>query len=401
MTTYKEDIIQALKNLGGSAHLKNIHKEVARLRKGKLNKSWTFSIQENLQRHSSDSVYGRGKYGSGDDIFYMVKGKGQGIWGLREMSGKWKNYWWVNQRGIYFREEFRLNCIWAPKKNKKGKKNFHWDNLAKVKPGDIVFSYHNKKIVAVSVVKTKAFNSKRPDTFPSRINYPERRRRTGQSWSINGRKVLVKYKLLDEPIDIKKILSTIGPHLNYRHSPYSTKYKRGNLGYLFYLKEKAAEIIRQTINNKSVVSLDQKISEVDQEDVQVGPTDKISKMKIRIKQGEFRDKVFNLWKNKCCITNLKEKEPSLLIAAHIWPYMHCKDNKEKIDRYNGLPLTPGYDKAFDRGYISFSDKGNIIKSKKISSKELKKLGINLSDKIKGLKENHKKYLSKHRKLHGF
>ena len=79
--------------VGIEQKIKDIHKEVARLRKGKLNKSWTFSIQENLQRHSSDSVYGRGKYGSGDDIFYMVKGKGQGIWGLREMSGKWKNYW--------------------------------------------------------------------------------------------------------------------------------------------------------------------------------------------------------------------------------------------------------------------------------------------------------------------
>ena len=88
MTTYKEDIIQALKNLGGSAHLKDIHKEVARLRKGNLNASWTYSIQENLQRHSSDSIYGRGRYGSGENIFYMVKGKGQGIWGLRNYNPK-------------------------------------------------------------------------------------------------------------------------------------------------------------------------------------------------------------------------------------------------------------------------------------------------------------------------
>ena len=41
------------------------------------------------------------------------------------------------------------------------------------------------------------------------------------------------------------------------------------------------------------------------------------------------------------------------------------------------------------------------RAKKISAKELKKLGISLSDKIKGLKENHCKYLIKHRKLHGF
>ena len=403
MATLLEDIIQVLKNLGGVAHLSKIQDGIARIRKGKLKPSWKYQIQENLYRNSEDSVYGRGKYGSGKNIFYSAEGKRKGVWGLGTGPGKGKNYWWVNQRGIYFREEMKLSCIWAPKKNKKGGRNFHWDNLTRIKPGDIVFSYHNKKIVAVSVVKSKAFNSKRPDSFPSRRAYPERRRRTGQSWSINGRKVLVKYQLLDNPIDIKKILSTIGPHLKYRHSPYSTKHKRGNLGYLFYLNEKAAEILRQAINNKAIVSVDQQISEAEEEDSYVGKTDKISKQKIRIKQGEFRDKVFSLWKNKCCITNFKEKDPSVLIAAHIWPYMHCKDNKEKIDKYNGLPLTPGYDKAFDRGYISFLNNGRIIKSKtkKISAKELKKLGISLSDKINGLKENHRKYLSKHRKLHGF
>ena len=247
MATLLEDIIQVLKNLGGVAHLSKIQDGIARIRKGKLKPSWKYQIQENLYRNSEDSVYGRGKYGSGKNIFYSAEGKRKGFWGLRTSPGKGKNYWWVNQRGIYFREEMKLNCIWAPKKNKKGGRNFHWDNLTRIKPGDIVFSYHNKKIVAVSVVKSKAFNSKRPDSFPSRRAYPERRRRTGQSWSINGRKVLVKYQLLDNPIDIKKILSTIGPHLKYRHSPYSTKHKRGNLGYLFYLNEKAAEILRQTI----------------------------------------------------------------------------------------------------------------------------------------------------------
>ena len=37
MATWKEDTIQALKNLGGVAHLSKIHKEVKKLRKGKLN----------------------------------------------------------------------------------------------------------------------------------------------------------------------------------------------------------------------------------------------------------------------------------------------------------------------------------------------------------------------------
>jgi len=94
MATWKEDIIQALKNLGGSAHLKEIFKEVARLRKGKLNKTWTFGIQETLQRFSSDSIYGRGKaYGKAnvEDIFEMVEGKGKGVWGLRNYKSRIKS----------------------------------------------------------------------------------------------------------------------------------------------------------------------------------------------------------------------------------------------------------------------------------------------------------------------
>jgi len=96
MTTWKEDIIQALKNLGGRAHLSKIQNEVARLRKGKLNNSWIYSIQENLQRHSSDSDYGRGKYGSGEDIFYMPEGKRKGVWGLRNFKG-------IGLREIFFK----------------------------------------------------------------------------------------------------------------------------------------------------------------------------------------------------------------------------------------------------------------------------------------------------------
>ena len=43
MATYKEDTIEALKNLGGEAHLNDIFKEVKRIRKT-LSPSWTRTI---------------------------------------------------------------------------------------------------------------------------------------------------------------------------------------------------------------------------------------------------------------------------------------------------------------------------------------------------------------------
>jgi putative restriction endonuclease len=82
MATWREDTIRALKNLNGVAHLSEIHKEVEKLRKGKLNNTWTQTVQRELETYSSDSE----AYGGGKDIFYMAEGKGKGVWGLRNLN---------------------------------------------------------------------------------------------------------------------------------------------------------------------------------------------------------------------------------------------------------------------------------------------------------------------------
>tara|TARA_Y100000816_G_C26029742_1_gene539004 strand:+ start:48 stop:1178 length:1131 start_codon:yes stop_codon:yes gene_type:complete len=82
MATWREDTVQALKNLGGIAHLSDIHKEVEKIRKGKLNNTWTQTVQRELETYSSDSE----AYGGKKDIFYMVEGKGKGVWGLRDIN---------------------------------------------------------------------------------------------------------------------------------------------------------------------------------------------------------------------------------------------------------------------------------------------------------------------------
>ena len=55
MATWKEDIIKALENLGGVAHLSKIYKEVERIREGNLNPTWDRTIQRELETNSSDS----------------------------------------------------------------------------------------------------------------------------------------------------------------------------------------------------------------------------------------------------------------------------------------------------------------------------------------------------------
>ena len=66
---------------------------------------------------------------------------------------------------------------------------------------------------------------------------------------------------------------------------------------------------------------------------------------------------------------------------------------ERLDKFNGLLLTPCLDKAFDRGLISFSRRGDILISPVFFDAE--NLGIT-NDMNICLKFEHEEYLAYHR-----
>ena len=83
-----------------------------------------------------------------------------------------------------------------------------------------------------------------------------------------------------------------------------------------------------------------------------------------------------------------------LTAGHIKPWREAND-KERLDKYNGLLLSPVYDKAFDLGYISFENCGTILISKKLLE-DAKQLGISGKEKIENINPLSHKYLEFHR-----
>lgn len=85
-------------------------------------------------------------------------------------------------------------------------------------------------------------------------------------------------------------------------------------------------------------------------------------IKQRVHQQFFRQAVLASYNGACCITGLSN--PELLVASHIKPWKDSTSN-EKTDPKNGLCLNSLYDKAFDRGFITISDKYEIIVSNKI------------------------------------
>jgi len=118
-------------------------------------------------------------------------------------------------------------------------------------------------------------------------------------------------------------------------------------------------------------------------------TDKVALIKTRIGQGDFRDSLLSYWKG-CAVTQYKTL--SMLIASHIKPWRDS-DNKERLDKFNGILLTPNLDKAFDNGFISFDSNGKILISDVLENPGL--LGIKSQMKIK-IEPYHQRYLEYHR-----
>ena len=109
-------------------------------------------------------------------------------------------------------------------------------------------------------------------------------------------------------------------------------------------------------------------------------------------QGSYRDELMAYW-GECSVSDVTL--PCFLRASHIKPWRDS-DNVERLDRYNGLLLNPTLDVAFDQGYISFSDEGEILVSNALSGK-VKALSISSEMSLKKVDLAHHKYLVWHRR----
>lgn len=126
-------------------------------------------------------------------------------------------------------------------------------------------------------------------------------------------------------------------------------------------------------------------------DVTIDNTEKATLVNTRVGQGRFREELIKYWKG-CALTRYKTTE--FLVASHIKPWRES-NNEERLDRYNGLLLLPNLDKAFDLGYMSFSENGKIKISEFIEATDV--LGIQNSMMI-NLAKQHQDYMAYHREV---
>lgn len=106
-------------------------------------------------------------------------------------------------------------------------------------------------------------------------------------------------------------------------------------------------------------------------DETINVTEKESIIKARKGQGRYRELIIEKY-GSCIITGINDER--ILIASHIKPWV-SSNNNERINRENGLLLSPTYDRLFDRGFISFRDTGLIMLSNHFSDDNFKRVGL--------------------------
>jgi hypothetical protein len=250
-------------------------------------------------------------------------------------------YWWVSQNQSY-RQERTGGFLWAPDRNESGLTPFHWATMSEVRPGEVILSYVRGKISA--------------------------------------------------PVPVSDLLAELQPLLPERYSPLN-RFGTGNQGYLFGLPPRAGRLLLERIG---VVQPDP-ASDVVSEGVRHVANDSTERRALvlsQVGQGQFRDRLMSLWGCRCAVTGLDL--PAVLWASHIKPWRDA-NNRERLDPYNGLLLSPSYDAAFDTGLITFAEDGRIVLSTGLTPSRVERLGVSTAARIDSLQERHSGYLDYHRR----
>lgn len=109
-------------------------------------------------------------------------------------------------------------------------------------------------------------------------------------------------------------------------------------------------------------------------ELELGSTTALKLTAVRTKQDLFRRRLIGVEK-QCRLTKVMDLR--FLRASHIKPWASCELGQERTDGNNGLLLTPHADLLFDKGWITFEEKGNLCVAEDMPSDVKQKIGLNL------------------------
>ncbi len=286
-----------------------------------------------------------------------------------------RQFWWVNHKKTV-RQELEGGYLWSPRTEKGGKRSQFYDNMRKALPGDLVLSFANAAVGAVGVVTDHAVPSIKPEEF----------RQINPDWSREGWYLPVNWRGLRTRIRPKTVIAELAPLLPSKYSPVNPHSGNGNeKAYLAQISESVFDLMIRGQEDVAArlsqlpaslvdptVQLDDIAERTIELDQSLTDTEKEQLVLARRGQGRFRAQLIERY-GKCIMTGVAD--PALLVASHIKPWRVGKDASERLDVNNGLLLSPHIDHLFDRGFLTFSDAGDLMISVAISPRDIERLGI--------------------------
>jgi putative restriction endonuclease len=275
------------------------------------------------------------------------------------------NIWWVNHSNTA-RYEIEGSYLWFVSKSNKSKARSESDkNTQRLVPGDVVLSFANGAIGAVGVVLGTAREAAKPVEFASVAEHADAK---------SGWLIPVRFMSLAKPLRTEDHIADLTPVLPRKHSPLLLNGGSNQHVVLAAVPAQMAqtvygllrgevERIVGTITGAVGRTLAEDAAEaVIQQRTDISAGQKTDLLKARYGQGVFRTNVEQV-EHSCRVTGVLDRRH--LWARHIKPWSECND-LEKVDGCNGLLMSPHMAHLFERGYISFSDDGELLVSQELN-----------------------------------
>jgi putative restriction endonuclease len=259
-----------------------------------------------------------------------------------------------------------------------------------------VFSFADAVVGAVGMVLGRA----RETPEPRAPGATQSKRKRNPGWQVP-----VRFVELERPLRTMEHATVLASVLPKKNSPL----RASGIGvrgiYLSAVPEAMVILLRRLLDGqvegieekiRSAVGselLDERTEETIRQRTDIGPVEKERLIRARYGQGPYRRHLEEI-ESGCRLTGLLDRRH--LRASHIKPWRES-DDREKLDGFNGLLFSPHIGHLFDRGYVSFSDAGELLVSRHLNPRVLNVWHIALPTKVEAFKPEQCAYLDYHRR----
>lgn len=221
------------------------------------------------------------------------------------------------------------HIIRCPQKEKTGNIPHYFSRMTEIKKGDCIFHYQNGHFVAIGIAKDSVY-----DTFDYSNATPMF-------------EVPVTYYELQKTLHVRSYWKDIVRLLPNEYSSFQFS-GQDNEGYLYPCNTSMATYLLSKIMESNN---EERLFEI------ITNTEAKITAKMRIGHQTFKNKLLDLWDNRCAVCEITLVP--LLKASHSKPWKDS-DNNERLDPYNGLLLCAHHDALYDKGYITVDRNGIVI-----------------------------------------